>query len=98
MSEQAPAPVIEPLPSVKASRFLRLLGVGRLPEPLARPRVTFYPKARNAVWHALNALRLSPEQNILMPAYHCGSELDAVLKSGARVKFYRIDRSARIDL
>jgi len=98
LSEQSLAPFIQLIPSVKRSRFWRPIGLSRLPEPLTRPRVAFYPKARNAIWHALNALRLSPEQNILMPAYHCGSDLDAVLKSGTQVKFYRIDRTAQIDV
>jgi len=35
---------------------------------------------------------------ILAPAYNCGSEIDPLLRSGASIVLYRIDRNARIDL
>jgi hypothetical protein len=78
--------------------FLRRRGGGDLPEPLNDARCTFYFKGRNAVWHAVKALKLTPQETILVPSYHCGADLDAIIKTGAKVEFYRVDRSATIDL
>jgi dTDP-4-amino-4,6-dideoxygalactose transaminase len=55
-------------------------------------------KGRNAVWHAVRALNLVPGQVVLLPSYHCGSELDAILKAGCKVAFYQVDRNCRIDM
>ena len=55
-------------------------------------------KARAAIWNLVRALRLGTDEAILLPSYTCGAEVDAVLKAGAHVRFYRIDRSARIDV
>jgi dTDP-4-amino-4,6-dideoxygalactose transaminase len=78
--------------------LLRRRPIGGLPEPLDDAKCRLYFKGRNAVWHAVSALKPLPGETILVPSYHCGAELDAILKAGAKVEFYRVDRSARIDL
>jgi dTDP-4-amino-4,6-dideoxygalactose transaminase len=65
---------------------------------LEGPNVTFHFKTRHAIWHGLKALDLPPGKTVLVPSYTCGVELDAILKAGVEVKFYRVDRSARLDL
>ena len=70
----------------------------RLPEPLDGHQVTFHVKARNALWHVVRALALEPQETVLVSSYNCGAELDGVLKAPAAVRFYRVDRSARVDV
>jgi dTDP-4-amino-4,6-dideoxygalactose transaminase len=41
---------------------------------------------------------LGPDNEVLAPSYNCGSEIDALLSSGASVVLYRIDRSSSVDL
>ena len=60
--------------------------------------IHFYSSGTTAVFHAIKALNLSPENNILMPSYHCGVEVDAAIKTGAHIKFYKIKRNFEIDL
>lgn len=91
-------PIVRQRPSLSPFVFLRRRGGGDLPEPLNDARCTFYFKGRNAVWHAVKALKLTPQETILVPSYHCGADLDAIIKTGAKVEFYRVDRSATIDL
>jgi len=72
--------------------------VERLPAfPFDQPRLRLYFRASNAIWHAVRLLRLSPDDHVLFPAYHCGLELDASLKAGARVTFYPVNRDTTID-
>jgi dTDP-4-amino-4,6-dideoxygalactose transaminase len=43
-------------------------------------------------------LNLEPGDEVLAPAYNCGSELDPLVRAGLRLVFYRVDRNARIDI
>jgi dTDP-4-amino-4,6-dideoxygalactose transaminase len=43
-------------------------------------------------------LGLRPGDEVLMPSYNCGTELEAVLSTGAMVSLYRVDRRGRIDV
>lgn len=71
---------------------------GRMPAPLDQSRVWFYYRASNAIWNGLKLLSLKPGDNILFPAYHCGMELDAILKAGISVRFYPVDRETKISV
>lgn len=55
-------------------------------------------KARTAIHRAARLAGLETGGEILVPAYHCGSEVDALVKAGAAIRFYRVDATARIDL
>jgi perosamine synthetase len=46
----------------------------------------------------MQALALEESEIVLVPSYNCGAELDAVLRAPAAVRFYRVDRTARIDV
>nr|WP_246805333.1 DegT/DnrJ/EryC1/StrS family aminotransferase [Mesorhizobium mediterraneum] len=54
--------------------------------------------ARAAIWHGLHAIGLQRGDRILMPAYHCGSEVDVVMKAGMEPVFYPLDRGLKADL
>lgn len=53
---------------------------------------------RVALYHGMGALGLPPASTILVPAYHEGIELDALLAAGHRVRHYRVDQELRVDL
>lgn len=71
---------------------------GKIPPPLDGDGVQWHYRGRNAVWYGIGALPLHPGEAILFPAYHCGSELDPILRRGITVRYYRVDRRMRIDL
>lgn len=85
-------------PTLPVSVLVGRSSGGRLPPPLDAGAVTFHFKARNGIWRLMQALKLQASEIVLVPAYNCGAELDAVLRVPARVRFYRVDRRARIDL
>ena len=47
--------------------------------------------ARNAIYHGLSILGLAPGDNVLVPAFHCTSIVEAILQYGVEVKFYDIN-------
>jgi len=89
-------------PDVELSRWL---GAGRQPADLSSswPQLlgrsvigTF--RGRSAVALACRLLGIGPGHEVLVPAYNCGTELDAVRHSGANLVGYRVSRRCEIDL
>lgn len=58
--------------------------------------IPFY-QGRVALWFLCQHWQLKPGDEVLMPAYNCGSEVDPFHSFGAEVIFYRVDKNARID-
>jgi perosamine synthetase len=57
-----------------------------------------FHKARIGIRHAVDLLQLQADDEVLAPAYHCGSEIDALLKSGVQVTLYDVDRDCNINI
>ena len=58
------------------------------PFPLQDPRCTLFARARHGLWHGVHALGLAPPDEILAPAYHHGSEIEALVRAGLTCRFY----------
>ncbi len=103
-----------PLRSFEAARPARQRAIPALPtlwprmlSPLGRgapagypfdaPRAHGYYFARNAVWHGARLLGLDGAE-VLVPAYHHGVEVAALLSAGCRPRFVRVDGRMRLDL
>ena len=65
--------------------------------PLDRPGLRLTHLGRGAVWLALEALGLGRGSRLAMPAYHCGSEVEAAHLAGVEIDFYRVDGQLRVD-
>jgi dTDP-4-amino-4,6-dideoxygalactose transaminase len=61
---------------------------GDLPFPLDDPRCSLFARARHALWFGVRALGLRPGDEVLAPAYHCGSEIEALAQAGLSCRFY----------
>ena len=60
----------------------------RLPYPLEDPRCRLFSRARHALRHALGPLGLQRGDYVLAPAYHHGSEIEALARAGVECAFY----------
>lgn len=78
--------------------LLRRSRTGSLPYPLSAPDTLGFHVARNAIYHAIRALRLEPGSTVLAPAYHSGNEIKAIRAAGAQIRYYSIDRRLEPDL
>lgn len=67
--------------------------------PKAGARLVFTDSARTAIFHALTGLGLNPPGKVLVPAYHCGSEVSPIEAAGFEPVFYRVgeDLSFSVD-
>jgi perosamine synthetase len=89
-------PTLDPTllaPSLEPARRA-LYPLDRLDSPDAQ---LFY-LARAGVHHTIKHWLGGQHGVVLMPAYHHGVEVEAVRATGARIRFYRVDRDMRIDL
>lgn len=65
--------------------------------PFAATRARYFYFARNAIWFAVKSLGLEG-QEVLVPAYHHGVEIEALVDAGAKVSFYRVGPKWDVDL
>jgi dTDP-4-amino-4,6-dideoxygalactose transaminase len=65
--------------------------------PFTEPALRLTHLGRGAVWLALQSMGLGPGSRLAMPAYHCGSEVEAARLAGLDITFYRVDASLRVD-
>jgi perosamine synthetase len=98
LANDSSKPFLGTRPTLPLSVLLGRSTRGRLPTPLDAGGVTFHVKARNGIWQLIQALGLGESEIVLVPSYNCGAELDAVLRAPAAVRFYRVGRSAQIDV
>jgi perosamine synthetase len=71
--------------------------VGSLPQLRGRWVIGTY-RGRSAVALACCLLGVGPGHEVLVPSYNCGTEVDAVLHSGAQIVGYRVSRRCEIDM
>ena len=65
--------------------------------PFADRKVIFTYQGRYAIYLICQLLHIGAGDEVLVPAYNCGAEVDAFVWVGAKVIFYRIDNRAAID-
>jgi dTDP-4-amino-4,6-dideoxygalactose transaminase len=73
---------------------------GAMPEWLRTPDRKIYltHQGRTAVGLLCELLRLGSGHEALLPSYNCGAEIDPFRAAGCRLRFYRIDETAQIDV
>ncbi|WP_082008987.1 DegT/DnrJ/EryC1/StrS family aminotransferase [Leisingera sp. ANG-DT] len=69
-----------------------------LPFPFDSPQTHLTRNGRFAIREGLLALGLPQGAKVLLPAWHCGSETDAVLAAGMQVGLYRLHQDLSADL
>jgi dTDP-4-amino-4,6-dideoxygalactose transaminase len=59
-----------------------------LPFPLEEPNCRIFSLGRHCLWHGLATLELAAGDEVLVPAYHHGSEVEVFLRAGLECRFY----------
>ncbi|MGH9197313.1 MAG: DegT/DnrJ/EryC1/StrS family aminotransferase, partial [Acidimicrobiia bacterium] len=74
-------------PSLPLDVYLRS-GSDHQPFPLGRRDCRLYARARHGLWSACMAMGLQADDEVMAPAYHHGSEIEAMLKARLRIRFF----------
>lgn len=84
-------------PPMKFRRMIQRDAAGGVPALFEGRRVAWTFNARVAIRAACEVLGLSPGDQILVPAYNCGSEVDPLVHAGLDVKLYPVARDSVIN-
>jgi dTDP-4-amino-4,6-dideoxygalactose transaminase len=68
-----------------------------LPFPLGEENCRVFLRARHGLWHGVKAIGLVPGDEVLVPAYHHGSEVEALLRAGLRPRFFEANDTLEPD-
>lgn len=79
--------LLEAWPPLPPGGWLRR-PAARLPYPLEEPTCALYSRARHGLFLGLRTLGLEQGDEVLMPAYHHGSEVEAAIRAGLSCAFY----------
>ncbi len=93
-------PHIAALPTLWPWQVVPPLGPGARHEPLfplGRPGLELTYLGRNAIYRAARRLGLGGHE-VIVPAYHHGVEVAALLEAGVRPRYARVDSSLQLDL
>lgn len=60
------------------------------PFPLDQGNCRIYSLARHAIWNALRSHGFGADDVILVPAYHHGSEIEAIIQAGLNLRYYEL--------
>ena len=81
-------PRLEVLPPLPPAVYFRRPAVQQPPFPLGEPEVRLYSRARQGIYAGVRELGLRPGDEVLVPAYHHGSEVEALHRAGLVCRFY----------
>jgi len=73
-------------PPLPLNVYRRTAGV--LPYPIGEENCRLFGLGRHALWHGVRALGLGPGDDVLVPAYHHGSEVEALGQAAIECSFY----------
>ena len=65
--------------------------------PFSSPNARYFYFARNSIWWLVKRLGLD-QGEVLVPSYHHGVEIEALIDAGARVRYYRIGPQWEVDM
>ena len=67
------------------------------PFPLGESCCALFACGRHALWHGVQALGLGPGDVALVPAYNCGTEIEALVQAGLSCRFYEASQTLEPD-
>lgn len=68
-----------------------------LPFPLNQPNCRVFSLARHAIVKAFQELNFRSDDVVLVPAYHHGSEIEALLEAGVQISYYEVNENLEPD-
>src|SRR3954469_17580258 len=82
--DSVPAKRITFTPTLTAVTYLTASGAAT-PFPLQSPGCELFSRARHALYAGVSRVGLTPGDEILVPAYHHGAEIEALISAGLSV-------------
>ena len=87
-----------PVPTIRLRDLFIRDSTGGIPSLLQERNKHFSFNTRVALRKACDLLELGPGDEVLAPAYNCGSEVDPLRHAGLSIRLYPVDRRTHPDL
>ncbi len=84
------------LPRMTLGDFFRMSRGKRIVD--RRADCGFFVRARYALFHVLTELGVGEDDCVLVPAYHCRTMIEPVVRSGAKPLFYKVNTDLSADI
>jgi perosamine synthetase len=89
-------------PTISFSNLLRKKSIGNVVETLEsrfnRSNVYYCANARTGIFEVMKHINFLEGDEILMPSFNCGSEVDPAIKAGAKIVLYNVNIDTSISL
>ena len=96
LAERTGETVLVAMPPLSPAVWLRR-PAATLPYPLDEPGCALFARARQGLFLGVAALGMRPGDEVLVPAYHHGSEIEALERAGLRCRFYEVGKHLEPD-
>ncbi|WP_210394978.1 DegT/DnrJ/EryC1/StrS family aminotransferase [Motiliproteus sediminis] len=90
-----PLPKVPMLPQLQP-RLLRTSRANGHHSRFLAADTQFFRSGRTALFHALKALNIGPGDEVLVPAYHCGSMLEPIIFLGGKIRLFQLTEKLQI--
>ena len=90
--------MLNPHPSLRLRDLAFRGGIGEIGRLGPNESLILTYKARAAIFQLCRAIPHTDDAPILVPAFHCPTVVEPILRAGCRVAFYRIRKDLSIDL
>jgi perosamine synthetase len=88
-AERAADTVLVAMPPLSPAVWFRR-PAATLPYPISEPGCALFARARHGLFLGVAALGMGAGDEVLVPAYHHGSEIEALERAGLRCRFYEV--------
>ena len=69
----------------------------RIPGPVQNGKIFHFQQARYALFHGIRMLGFRSGDKILVPAFHCSTLIESVLRTGVNTRFYNVKTNLILD-
>jgi|WetSurMetagenome_2_1015567.scaffolds.fasta_scaffold04968_7 perosamine synthetase len=93
-----PISIISEYPPLKINNLYNHKIKGGLFKSYYGKGASLFYLGRGALFHAIKLLHLADSDNILVPSYHCGVDIESVLMASANIRYYKINNNLDVDV
>jgi perosamine synthetase len=61
-------------------------------------KATLFYLGRGALWHVMKLLHLTHADKVLVPSYHCGVDIESILRADVGISYYRVKEDFTVDM
>lgn len=90
--------LISEYPRLHLNNFFRAKPQAGLFKTFYGKEATCFYLGRGALWHGVKLLHLKNTDNVLVPSYHCGVDIESILMADVGITYYKVKEDMTVDM